>query len=192
MAYNEFLTMQDIREIDCAVQALHEGGVIAYPTEYCFGLGCDPRNEQAIARLLEIKQRRPEQGVILIAGSVSQIAEYVDLQSSDLLPDILASWPGPNTWLLPALDDVSTWIRGQHQTVAVRVTAHTASQQLCDTFGGAIVSTSANRHGHPAFLNSQSVHNEMGRELDYIVDQLVGGASSASTIRDGITGKQLR
>ena len=184
--------MQNTKDIDNAVQSLQAGGVIAYPTEYCFGLGCDPKNEQAIARLLEIKQRRPEQGVILIASSVEQVSEYVDLDASDLRQDILDSWPGPNTWLLPAREHVSTWVRGKHKTVAVRVTAHQTSQQLCDQFGGAIVSTSANRHGQPALLDSQSVGDEMGDELDYIVDQLVGGASSASTIRDGLTGKQLR
>jgi len=184
--------MQNKKSTELAVQALKSAGVIAYPTEYCFGLGCDPKNDQAIAKLLKIKQRQPEQGVILIAASVEQLIAYVDLQASDLMPDILASWPGPNTWLLPALEGVSTWVRGRHQTVAVRVTAHKTSQQLCHMFGGAIVSTSANRHGQPALLDAQSVRDEMGGELDYIVDHVVGGASSASTIRDGITGKQLR
>ena len=178
--------------IDQAVCLLHSGGIIAYPTEYCFGLGCDPRNDRAIERLLKVKHRHPEQGVILIASSVDQVSMYVDLGASPILSTVLDSWPGPNTWLLPALNNVSAWVKGHHSTVAVRVTAHPISQQLCAGFGGAIVSTSANRHGKPALLDARSVNNDMGSELDIVVDELVGGASSASVIRDGITGKQLR
>jgi len=172
--------------------AITRGGVVAYPTEHCFGLGCDPRNEQAIKRLLAIKQRNPEQGVILIAASIEQVRSFVDLDASPLRDQILASWPGPNTWILPALDTVSSWVKGQHKGVAVRVTAHQHSQQLCAEFGGAIVSTSANRHGAPALLTASAVDNEMGAELDVILDEPVGGAAHASTIRDGITGCQLR
>jgi len=180
------------KDVDQAALALRAGGVIAYPTEYCFGLGCNPQDDKAIARLLDIKQRRPEQGVILIAASIEQVSMYVDLDASPILSTILESWPGPNTWLLPALSSVSTWVKGQHTTVAVRVTSHQVSKQLCADFGGAIVSTSANRHGQPALLTAQSVREDMGAELDIIVDELVGGADSASTIRDGLTGKQLR
>jgi len=182
-------TTQNIKQ---AAGLLQSGGVIAYPTEYCFGLGCDPRDEKAIERLLKIKDRRSEQGVILIAASIEQIAVYVDLDASPIASEIRDSWPGPNTWILPALAGVSTWVKGHHSTVAVRLTAHSLSQQLCTAFGGAIVSTSANRHGQPAMIDAQSVAREMGGELDMVVDELVGGASSASTIRDGMTGKRLR
>ena len=178
--------------IEQTSHALKKGGVIAYPTEYCFGLGCDPQNAQAVERLLKVKGRTRDQGVILIAGSVEQVIEYVDLDASPIREQILASWPGPNTWILPALPVVSSWIKGKHSGVAVRVTAHKTSQQLCAAFGGALVSTSANRHGHVALLDSVSVSNEMNTELDIILDELVGGAASASTIRDGMTGKQLR
>jgi len=175
-----------------AVSALRAGGVIAYPTEYCFGLGCDPRNATAIERVLKIKRRRRDQGVILIAANTSQVADYADLHASPLLADINASWPGPNTWLLPALDSASVWVKGQHSCVAMRVTDHPISQQLCLAFGGAIVSTSANRHSQAPLLNANSVDAEMGSELDCIVDAPVGAAQHASVIRDGITGQQLR
>lgn len=179
-------------DISNAASALRSGGVIAYPTEYCFGLGCDPRDDDSIERLLSIKQRSAQQGVILIASEVEHIARYVDLDSSDLLADILASWPGPNTWVLPALSDVSMYVRGRHKGVAVRVTQNPVCRALCSAFGGAIVSTSANRHGQPALLDATSVEQEMGGELDYIVHQRVGGALAASTIRDGLTGQKIR
>ena len=179
-------------DVNAVARAVTGGGVIAYPTEYCFGLGCDPNDDPAIDRLLVIKQRSPDQGVILIASSIEQAAVFVDLDSSPLREEILASWPGPNTWILPALETVSTKVKGIHSGVAVRVTAHVHSQQLCSEFGGAIVSTSANRHGQPALLSAQAVEREMGTELDLILDQPLGGANKASNIRDGLTGHQLR
>jgi len=111
-------------KIKQAVVALNAGGVIAYPTEYCFGLGCDPKNEQAIRRLLKIKQRQPEQGVILIASSVEQLDEYVDLKSSLMVDDVLASWPGPNTWILPARPTVSSWVKGKVRSCAHFTVVH--------------------------------------------------------------------
>lgn len=179
-------------KIACAVDVLNAGGVIAYPTEHCFGLGCDPQNELAVKRLLTIKQRQAEQGVILIASNVEQVERYVDLGSVADRQTILASWPGPNTWIVPALVGVSTWIKGQHSGVAVRVTANPIAKQLCDTYGGAIVSTSANRHGQPSLMDAKSVFSVMGEELSYILDEPVGGADAPSTIRDAMTGQQLR
>ena len=180
------------KKIDLAVAALSTGGVIAYPTEYCFGLGCDPTNQVAVQRLLKIKRRQPEQGVILIASSVAQVEEYVDLQVSPFSSEILNSWPGPNTWVLPARNNVSSWVKGTHAGVAVRVTHNPICKALCNQYGGAIVSTSANRHGQSALLNAKSVIDEMGSELSYVIDELVGGAQSPSSIRDGLTGQQLR
>ena len=179
-------------KIDSAVAALNSGGVIAYPTEYCFGLGCNPEDQIAVQRLLKIKQRQPDQGVILIASSTAQVEEYVDLQASPHLSNILDSWPGPHTWVLPARKKASPWVKGKHAGVAVRVTNNSICKALCSQYGGAIVSTSANRHGQPALLDAKSVVAEMGDELSYVIDELVGGAQSPSSIKDGLTGQQLR
>lgn len=175
-----------------AVDVLNAGGVIAYPTEHCFGLGCDPQNEVAIKRLLKVKQRQAEQGVILIASNLQQVERYVDLNSATYIDTILTSWPGPNTWIIPAMLGVSTYIKGKHSGVAVRVTANPIAKQLCDAYGGAIVSTSANRHGQPSLMNSASVSSVLGEDISYILDEPVGGDDSPSTIRDGMTGQQIR
>ncbi len=175
-----------------ATRVLHAGGVIAYPTEYCFGLGCDPRNERAVDRLLSIKQRSREQGVILIAADFEQVQYLTDWSTIECQDEIRASWPGPNTWLLPAKPSVAPWVRGKHTSVAMRVPGHAVSVALCKQFGFPIVSTSANRHGSPALLDAQDVQNELGGELDYIFDFPVGGATSASTIRDALSGNYLR
>ena len=175
-----------------AVAALRSGGVIAYPTEYCFGLGCDPRNEAAVARLLTIKQRKREQGVILIAASLEQISCYAELDDVARLKQITESWPGPNTWVMPVKESVSKWLRGEHSSIAMRISDHPVCTSLCFEFDHPIVSTSANRHGQDALLNAADVGKEFSAELDYIVDEPVGDASRASIIRDAITGEQFR
>jgi len=179
-------------KIKRAVTHLKEGGVIAYPTEHCFGLGCDPQNPEAIKQLLKIKQRQPEQGVILIASSVLQVSCYVSMDSAVHKQTILDSWPGPNTWVIPALASVSPLVKGKHEGVAVRVTANTVAKKLCEAYGGAIISTSANRHGEPSLLDAKSVEQVLGQELSYILDEPTGNEASPSTIRDGVTGKRLR
>ena len=179
-------------QIENAVIALRAGGVIAYPTEYCFGLGCDPRNVQALSRLLDIKQRKKEQGVILVAANTEQISEYADLSLLPNIDQVTASWPGPNTWVLPVRDSVSDWVRGKHTSIAMRVSAHDVCHSLCREFAHPIVSTSANRHGQQALLSAAEVCEEFNDELDFVVDLAVGDSSSASTIRDAMTGKRLR
>lgn len=180
-----------------AVSILRDGGLIAYPTEYCFGLGCDPQNNKAIERLLNIKQRQKDQGVILIAANIEQVSDYANLESLPDLDLISRSWPGPNTWLIPAQDSVSTWIRGQHSTVAMRIPSYAVCRQLCREFGGAVVSTSANRHGQDSLLDAASVNAEFADEVDFVLDMPIQfrpsqGSAKASIIRDAVTGKKLR
>ncbi len=180
------------QQLENAVTALRAGGVIAYPTEYCYGLGCDPQNDQALQRLIQIKQRRAEQGVILIAAELEHVYRYAELDSLALAEKIIASWPGPNTWLLPIKESVSDWVKGRHSTVAMRVTAHHTSRLLCQKFGGAVVSTSANRHGQKALLGAPEIDSVMGVELDYIIDAPLGGASAPSVIKHGVSGERIR
>lgn len=181
--------MQSIRD---AAGVLDAGGVIAYPTEYCFGLGCDPRNEAAVDRLLEVKQRSREQGVILIAADEQQVQLLTNWRGLDRQSEVRASWPGPHTWLLPAKQGVAPWLRGNHTSLAMRVPGHPVCVELCQQFGFPIVSTSANRHGSPALLTAMDVRDELGSELDYVLDLPVGDAQSASTIRDALSGETLR
>ncbi|HNE27004.1 MAG TPA: Sua5/YciO/YrdC/YwlC family protein, partial [Pseudomonadales bacterium] len=130
-----------------AVSVLHSGGVIAYPTEAVWGLGCDPHNEEAVTQLLALKQRNWRKGVILIAADVAQLAPYLRGLPEEKLAVLHASWPGPNTWLVPNNGAAPAWITGGRSTLAVRVTAHPLAAALCKQFGGALVSTSANRAG---------------------------------------------
>lgn len=179
-------------QVEAASKVLSDGGVIAYPTEYCFGLGCDPRNLQAITRVLKIKQRSPDQGLILIAGTIEQVDEYADLSRVSQMDRLTNSWPGPNTWLLPCRPSVSNLIKGSHTSIAMRIPSHDFCLKLLENFGHPIVSTSANRSGQKEHLNSESIKLDLGNECDLIVDLPVGNTGQASTIRDALTGKTLR
>ncbi len=174
-----------------AVKALNEGEVIAYPTESCFGLGCDPQNKSVVEKVVRLKARSANKGLILIAASIEQANVYVELDDSTFKQQILDSWPGPNTWLLPPKPQVSPLLRGEFPLLAIRVTAHPMSKKLCESFGGAIVSTSANLSGEPALLDRESVVGVFGGQL-HIVDGVIGKDTKPSTIRDGLTGQTLR
>ncbi|MCH2190129.1 MAG: threonylcarbamoyl-AMP synthase [Gammaproteobacteria bacterium] len=178
--------------VNTAVQVLHRGGVIAYPTEYCFGLGCDPRNRDAVERLLAIKRRKAEQGVILIAADLAQVGHYAELQYLKNKDLVLSTWPGPNTWLLPIKESVPDFIKGQHSSIAMRIPQHEFCLALLNEYGHPIVSTSANRSGEPEHLTASSVANDIGDECDLVIDLPVGGLKRASIIRDAVTGATIR
>ena len=176
------------RELAVAGTVLRAGGVVAYATESCFGLGCDPRNRQAVMRLLAIKSRPADKGVILIASSIKQLTPYV----ARFPRKALSTWPGPYTWLLEPTARVPRWIRGHHPRVAVRVTAHAAAASLCQVAGMAIVSTSANRAGeHPA-SNYREVVRRLGAELDYVLPGRIGELKNPTSITDAVTGQIVR
>lgn len=180
------------KQINEAVRVLQQGGVIAYPTEAVYGLGCDPANQQAVQKILELKQRDRNKGLILIAADFEQLRPFLAEIEDSLLERVLATWPGPVTWLWPATSGVSTWLRGEHTTIAIRVTDHPLVIELCRAFGGALVSTSANVSGMPPARNAEQVQAQFKDRLDYILDGEVGGLAKPSQIRDVISGKVLR
>jgi len=179
-------------QINEAVRILQQGGVIAYPTEAVYGLGCDPNNHQAVERLLAIKQRSQDKGLILIAAEFQQLAPYLAEINMALKAKILATWPGPVTWLWPANPAVSNLLRGKHDTIAVRVTAHPVAAELCRVFGGALISTSANLSGKSPARTAEEVQAQFKHQLDYVLKGKVGGRAKPSEIRDALSGEVLR
>jgi len=179
-------------QINEAVRILQQGGVIAYPTEAVYGLGCDPNNHQAVERLLAIKQRSQDKGLILIAAEFQQLAPFLAEIDMALKEKILATWPGPITWLWPANPAVSSLLRGKHDTIAVRVTAHPVAAELCRVFGGALISTSANLSGKSPARTAEEVQAQFKHQLDYVLKGKVGGRAKPSEIRDALSGEVLR
>ncbi len=176
------------------IDALNAGGVIAYPTEAVYGLGCDPDNEAAVLALLAIKQRPVEKGLILVAANYSQLLPYVDDKAIPLEKryQIFSSWPGHVSWVLPASQTAPKWITGQFDSIAVRVSAHPVVQQLCLTYGKPLVSTSANLSGQPAITDKVELEHSLGAMLAAIVPGALGGATQPSQIRHALTGDIVR
>lgn len=177
-----------------ALKHLMAGDVIAYATEAVFGLGCDPDNRDAIYKLLDIKQRPVEKGLILIAADWLQLMPYLDLTAipSDRLAEAQASWPGPYTWVMPANVATPVWLTGAFSSLAVRISAHPQVRALCLAYGKPLVSTSANLTGLPPCRTENEVASQLGCMVDYILPGQVGGANNPSQIRDVLTGEVLR
>ncbi|QCO66832.1 tRNA threonylcarbamoyladenosine biosynthesis protein RimN [Luteimonas yindakuii] len=180
--------------IDAAAARLRAGAVIAYPTEAVWGLGCDPFNEAALLRLLALKARPVDKGVILVAADAGQFDGLVDWDALDptARAAVLASWPGPHTWIVPAAARVPAWVRGDHRDVAVRCSAHPVVAALCRAFGGPLVSTSANPAGAPPPRTLEAFDPVLGAAVDAIVDGATGGLERPTPIRDARSGQVVR
>lgn len=178
--------------VDQAVDCLRGGRVIAYPTEAVYGLGCDPLDEAAVRRVLELKSRPAEAGLILIADRFDRFEPFIGAVTEDLLDRARATWPGPVTWLFPRAAGVPDWLAGSHPTIALRVTAHPVCRALCAAFGGAIVSTSANPRSAAPARTASCVADYFGGALCGIVKGELGAGERPSEIRDLASGEVIR
>jgi len=178
-------------QLRLAASELRRGAVVACPTEAVWGLSCDPLNERAVSHLLALKQRPVEKGVILIAADIEQLFYFFEVPSRTALRRARDTWPGPATWVFPASPFAPPWITGAHDSVAVRVTAHPVMAALCRRFGGALVSTSANRSGQPPCRSVTDVRLRFAPSLR-VVPGATGGLASPTPIREAATGHLLR
>lgn len=176
-----------------ACEVLSRGGIVAYPTEAVFGLGCDPSNDWAIRDLLELKQRDWRKGLIVLASSIDQLDQWVDWGEDRRYRIMLeARWPGPETWLLPAQPAVSPWLRGEHDTLAVRVSDHPVASALAAAWGGGLVSSSANRSQAQPARSVIALRARFGMDTPFILPGQVGCLYQPTPIRDIRTGLRLR
>lgn len=175
-----------------ALEALATGGVIACPTEAVWGLSCDPFDRSAVQRLLELKQRPVRKGLIMVAASEEQLDFLLADLAVSQRQQLTASWPGPNTWLVPHRDRIPAWIHGEHDTVAVRVSLHPVVRDLCRLWGGPLVSSSANRAGATPPREAYQVRRYFKEQLDYILPGAVDHSARPSVIRDLASGQTLR
>jgi L-threonylcarbamoyladenylate synthase len=170
---------------------LKRGGLIAYPTESCYGLGCDPANRNAVLRILKLKQRPQRKGLILIASGYEQVARY-------LLPLTPAEQAGLQndraqavTYLMPTRHSAPRWLRGTHDTLAVRITAFPFARDLCRSAGSALVSTSANRSGLRPAKTYAECQRMFGKKV-WVLRGRVGKRKQPSTIRAWSDGRIVR
>lgn len=187
------MTSECLQSVEPLSSAFSLGELIVYPTEAVMGIGCDPDNEAAVSKLLAIKQRPRAKGMILIADSYSRLLKYVDDKSvpPQKRTEVFSSWPGHNTWLLPKSEEAPDWITGEHDKIAVRVTAHPVVIALCQAVGKPLVSTSANPSGMPPALTTEEAKQYFGGDVVYVPGE-VTNPGKPSTIRDCETGHVIR
>jgi len=173
-----------------AAEILHSGGVIAYPTEGVFGLGCLPSDSHAVQKLLAIKQRDPSKGLILLAADAAQFDGWIALPATATLPD--PEPDNPITWIVPAGEKAGYLLRGDHAGIAVRITTNPVAKAISNAALSPIVSTSANLSGQPVAGNQSILHRQFGSLVDYIVPGACGPAVGPSEIRDLLSGSVLR
>ena len=179
-------------KVKFAAEVLRAGGVIAYPTEAVWGLGCDPGNSAAVLRLLALKQRDPAKGLILVAADIAQFSPYLKGLPEQQLSRLSNAWPGPYTFIVPDNGYAPPLIKGHFSSVALRVSANKQVADLCRAFGGPIVSTSANLAGQPTPKWPWLVQQQLGQGFDFILPGCLGRSAKPSEIRDLITDKVIR
>ena len=179
-------------DIKAACDSVSNGGVIAYPTEAVFGLGCNPANLEAVETLLRVKKRSPDKGLILIASSFDQLRPFL---APHVEPTLEQATPAPITWIFPANENTSSLLTGDHKTLAVRVSAHPLVQALCSTLKHPLTSTSANLSGEqPCKITSEIIDQFMHHQpaISAVLDGQTGGQLKPTEIRDAPSGKILR
>ena len=186
------MTTQLDQAISEAIAELKNGNLIAYPTEAVYGFGADPDNSEAVTKLLQLKHRSYKKGLIIIAANYDQLLDYIEPLAPHLLTKIIATWPGPVTWLFPASRHVAEWLRGTSTKIAVRVTAHPIGKMLCEKFGKPIISTSANIQGNPPLRDYRSVMIKFGDSLGAVISDRCGPQTRPTEIRDAVTGEIIR
>jgi L-threonylcarbamoyladenylate synthase len=175
-----------------AARIINLGGIVAYPTEAVYGLGCHPLDPDAVSRLLTLKQRPVEKGLILIADRIEALYPYIGPLTSPSMQTVRESWPGPTTWLIPATDDVPYWLTGRHSTLAVRVTDHPVAAALGRAAGTPLVSSRANLSQHPPARTPLQVRLRCGPGVDLIIHGDTGGLIRPTSIRDALSGRVIR
>jgi L-threonylcarbamoyladenylate synthase len=174
-------------------KAILSGAVIAYPTDTVWGLGCHPLNYHSVQRILVIKKRPVDKGVILVTPDLSYVRPYLsDHLSSSSLKELSAPLIPPTTWLVPTHPDCPAWLRGNHSTLAIRITNHAFVREICEATRSPIVSTSANRSGKTTIRNSLQARIQFGSEVDAIITGYSTGGHKASRIQSLDSGQKLR
>ncbi len=181
---------------DQAAGVIKAGGLIAYPTETIWGLGCDPWNEQAVSRLSLLKKRPQEKSFLMIASDISQLKRLLLHLTPSLIERLQSSYQNqPTTWLIP---DPDHWIPGYvkrgYQTIAVRISSHPFVKGLCESLNQPIISTSVNHHGKRPMNDPDIIKNELGESIDFIVPKQdpLDMLGKPSVLIDLLTLQQLR
>ncbi len=170
------------KDYDKAIGTLKQGGIVAYPTETYYGLAVDPKNEKAIDLLYALKKRAPSKPLSLIVPNIRCLEHLVCYcpKSYKQLMDVF--WPGPLTLLFPANEYVSPKLTRGTGRIAVRISSHPIADKLCNYFGSALTSTSANMSNETPLITASDIYNMWGTAIACILDGGPARGGKGSTI----------
>ncbi len=173
--------MSDVRR---ATEILKRGGLVAFPTETVYGLGADASNHAAVERLYRVKGRPIDHPVIVHFGDAERAFAWAREVPESARTLAAKFWPGPLTLILKRAAHVGQFVTGGQDTVGVRVPAHPVAHELLVNFGGALAAPSANRHGRVSPTTAQHVRDDLGADVDFVLDGGACGIGIESTIVD--------
>lgn len=151
-----------------AVSILQQGGVILYPTDTIWGLGCDATNEKAVQRIFEIKKRMDTKAMLVLLDSAAKIQTYIS-EMPEIAWDLIELSEKPITIIYPQAKNLASNLVGEDKSIGIRITHELFSKSLCERFRKPIVSTSANISGEKSPLNFSDISDEIISKVDYVV-----------------------
>ena len=155
-------------DIKKACEIMEKGGIILYPTDTIWGIGCDATNEDAVKRVYEIKKRIDSKALIVLVDKPVKVEFYVR-EVAEIAWDLIDVADKPLTIVYPNARNLATNVLADDGSVGIRITQETFSRKLCERFRKAIVSTSANISGQPAPTNFNEISDEIKQAVDYVV-----------------------
>lgn len=173
------------------IRYLKQGGVIAYPTESCYGLGCDPKNKYALEKIICLKKRARSKGFILISSKINHLRAYMQDLSEKQKKEMMDKWPGPHTWLVPATNYCPLWLRGSSQNIAVRLPKIKSTLNLLNSINFPITSTSANLSHKQSIKTLRACKNLYGDRVK-IIEGNIGSEKKPTTIQDFFSKRIIR
>ena len=176
--------------IEEAVNVLKKGGIVVYPTETVYGIGCDPFNRIAYERVQHLKGRTKKQ-MLLLACSLSQVEQFTGRLAN--IPRRLAHefWPGPLTMVIKPRNEMPEYLYGDSGGVAFRITSHPIAAAISKNFGYPMTSTSANITGKPPVETYEEALNMFGKDVSIVIENNIPLNGTPSTVIDLTSGKPL-
>ncbi|MDR3705571.1 MAG: L-threonylcarbamoyladenylate synthase [Paludibacteraceae bacterium] len=158
-----------IEEIKKAVEVLRQGGIILYPTDTIWGLGCDATNETAVRKIYSIKKREDSKSMLVLLDSSGKLQNYVD-EIPDMAWDLIEYAGKPLTIIYPQAKNLAPNLVAQDNSIGIRITNEAFSKKLCEVFKNPIVSTSANVSKQPSPATFADISEEIISQVDYVVN----------------------
>jgi L-threonylcarbamoyladenylate synthase len=184
-----YLSLEAPRALETAITSMQHGGVIAFPTDTVYGIGASLSHEAALARIFDIKGRASDKPLPILVAHPGEISKVANDADPHLLHLAAQFWPGPLTVVLRGRDALPAEVKAPDGTIGVRVPDHSVALTIAQRNGGAIAVTSANRSGQPPACTAEEIRDQLGDDVDVILDGGIAPCGLPSTVirREGDT-----